>query len=775
MLALCFGAGKPEVFAQVPIPRKVEKIEIQFVGPPSASISLVRSYLRVREGEIFTRANVDDDIRNLYATGLFRRIEVDQKVGKDGVILGYKIEGRPRLTAIKFLGNKKYSEGKLKKKLTSKVGEPLDERKLFNDAQELQKMYQKNGYHQTTVKAVPFIEEQTGRSSVTFEVKESPKMKIEAVDFTGAKALSEKKLKKKVKTRKRWFFSWITGSGRLKDDVLEEDKDRLTEFYQGEGYIDFDLKAVTVTNTTPKKVRVAFQYSEGKQYKVGNITFKGNAIITTSQLAAALKMKEGKTFNPKGLRTDLEALEDKYGEKGYVDARVVPLKRPNIEKGTMDLEYLIEEGEKAYIEKIEIRGNHKTKDKVIRRELAVAPGETFDMVKVKLSKKRLEGLNYFEKVDTEHEPTDVEHHKNLIVGVDEKSTAYFTLGAGFSSIAGVEGFVEFTQGNFDLLNWPRFDGGGQKLRVHATVGFLRQDYQVSFIEPWFMERKIALGVDLYHRALNYVSRNDYYNIRRTGLKLSLTRALGSEFLVGSVFYNVENVGIVDVDPNTPADFLSLLREEEGYRLVSKVGASLTYDTRDNALKPTKGHRTQLYSELAGGPFMGDTDYYRLEVRHVSYIKGFFEDHLWELTARTGTIEAYGNSDRVPLFDRYFLGGLVDLRGFDYRDIGPRRGTEPVGGNTFWSGSAEYYIPIVERVRFALFYDIGNVYASSWSFNRQQDNLRKQLPYYDDWGIGLRLDLPIGPLRFDLAFPVHKDAYTGENMKFQFSVGYVRDF
>lgn len=772
--AAFFVLGAVGLLAQAPAaPIPIRKIIIDYVGPATASESMIRAHIRVKEGDDYRTANTSEDIRSLYGTGQFRQVYVEATPSAEGVELTYHLIGKPRLTAIKFTGNKKYSDKKLTKKLTSKIGEPLDEAKLFTDTLEIQKYYQKAGYHLTTVTNLVSIDERAGRGTVTFEIKESPKVKIERVEFVGAQALPEKKLKKVVKTRKRWFFSWLTGSGRLKDDVLEDDKDRLAEHYRNAGYIDFDLKDVKVDSTGPKSVIVRFIYTEGRQYKVGDVAFKGNALYTTNELRKTVKMDAGQTFTPKGLTKDLEALRDKYGTNGYIDAIVIPDKKANIEKGTMDLIYQVEEGQQVYIEKIEIKGNTKTKDKVIRRELAVAPGEVFDMVRVKVSQKRLEGLNYFEKVDARADRLDereMPNRRNLVISVEEKQTGNFTVGAGFSSLDSLLGYVEVRQGNFDLFNPPKFQGAGQKMRVRATVGNLRQDYIISFVEPWFLERKLALGVDLYHRALNYVSVNDLYDERRTGARLSLTRALGSDLLIGSVAYTIERVGVVNVSPNAS----QVIRDEAGYRMVSKVGASIAYDTRDNALMPTNGHRIELFTELAGGPFMGDTDYYKIELRGVKYFRGIWEGHLIELSARAGSMAPYGDSSRVPLFDRFFLGGLYSLRGFDFRDVGPKdEFGEPLGGNTYWFGSAEYTIPIIQQLRFALFYDIGNVYASSWSFN--PNDSRGEKFYNDNWGVGLRLNLPIGPMRFDFGVPITTDRWNDSSGKFQFGVGYTREF
>src|SRR6266446_5652126 len=559
----------PSVRAQIS-ETKVAKIEIKHVGPAAVSDELIRANIRVKVGDEYLRTKLDDDVRNLYATGLFYNIRVaPPETTPEGVVLTYVVQGKPRLTEINFHGNKRFSDSKLRKKLSSKVGEPLDERKLFTDSQEIQKMYQKSGYPRTEVKPVSSVIEESGRATATFEITESPKVKIVRVEFVGAKAFSQRKLRKVVKTRKHWMFSWITGSGFLKDEQFEDDQEKLREFFRDNGYIDFEIKEVQILNPTPRTMVIRFMVYEGGQYKVGSVKCTGNKLFTIAEVTNGVRyvtaikpgkhkfgpngltMDVGDIFTPKGLAKDTEAVEDFYGAKGYIDVttstrNLTVLRIPNTETGTMDLEFQIDEGQKSYIEKIEIRGNTKTKDKVVRRELAVSPGEVFDMVRVKVSKRRLEGLQYFEKVDLRPEPTEppIAGHKNLVVGVDEKSTGNLTMGAGFSSVDAIVGFAEVYQGNFDLFHPPTFTGGGQKFRLRVQLGTLRQDYLASFIEPWFLGRKLALGVDLYHHEANYLSLQNLYNEVRTGVRLSLTRALWSDFLIGSVSYTLEDVGII---------------------------------------------------------------------------------------------------------------------------------------------------------------------------------------------------------------------------------------
>ncbi|MCX7723391.1 MAG: outer membrane protein assembly factor BamA [Verrucomicrobiae bacterium] len=800
---------------------RIAKIEIKHFGPPALADALVRGHIRIKEGDPYNPAAIDDDIRALYATGLFYNIRVAEERTRDGVILTYLLQGKPRLTAIKFSGNKKFGDAKLRKRLSSKVGEPLDERKLFNDCLEIQKLYQKSGYPETEVKYTLNIDEAAGRGSVMFEIKESPKTKIIEVQFVGAKAFSQKKLRKVIKTRRYWMFSWLTGSGVLKRDQLEDDKDRLNEFYWERGYIDFELKDVQYEYPAPNKMRVKFIIFEGNQYKVGAISFTGATLLPTNalspqfrpgakppkgvsardwaemvQLNEAFRMKEGDVFTPKGLQKNIEAIEDFYGAKGYIDVRAGSpnlrvRKVPNVEKGTIDLEFQITEGQKSYIEKIEIRGNTKTKDRVIRRELAVSPGETFDMVRVKLSQKRLEGLQYFEKVDLRPEPTDIApNRKNLVVSVEEKPTGMFTVGAGFSSIDYLMGFVSLTQGNFDLFNPPTFMGGGQKARLYLSLGTRRRDAVLTFIEPWFLDQRLELGIDLYHHWLDYQSLYNLYEEVRTGARLSLTKALWRENLIGRLSYTIEDVGIL-LDPDLASTNVpSTLWAEKGYNLLSRLGAMLAYDTRNSPFLPDRGQRTELMGEITGGLLGGDKDFYRLELRSSWYFRGLARGHVLELSGRAGVADAFGDTPDVPFYDRFYLGGLYSLRGYRYRAIGPKelvgdRGLEPVGGNTYWFGSAEYSIPVIgnERVsvRFAVFYDIGMVYPEPFSLTQARfidPGTGREIStgsYADNWGVGLRLNLPIGPLRLDYGFPITHDPSVSGAGRFQFGVGYTRQF
>jgi outer membrane protein insertion porin family len=380
---------------------------------------------------------------------------------------------------------------------------------------------------------------------------------------------------------------------------------------------------------------------------------------------------------------------------------------------------------------------------------------------------RLENMNFFEKVETTEEPTDVPNRKDLVIGIEEKSTGNLSVGAGFSSIDSLVGFVELSQGNFDLFKPPTFSGGGQKFRLRAQLGTRRQDYVLSFVEPWFFGKKLSFGVDLFHRELDFVS--DIYSERRTGATLSLSKALGSDFLIGTVSYTLEEVGIIDVDRTQASPTIIA---EEGIRSSSKAGLSIAYDTRNSNFLPTAGQRTELSTKYAGGILGGQTDVYGFELSSAHYFKGFAEGHVIEVVGSVGVVDSHDNS-RVPLFERYFLGGANTLRGYQFRQVGPRDAlNEPTGGNTFWMGSVEYSIPIISRLRLATFYDIGMVYQDAFSFSEGGNNTGF---YNDNVGVGFRLNLPIGPLRLDYGIPITSDPANGGSGRFQFGAGYTRQF
>jgi outer membrane protein insertion porin family len=800
---------------------KIDRVDIKYVGPASVSEQFIRSNIRLKAGDSYRPNNTQDDVHSLYGTGEFYNIRVGVEAADDGgVILTYTVQVRPRITEIKVVGNKKLKDSRLKKKITVKAGDPLDEEKLFNNVQEIHKLYEKYGHPDTKVEYVLSIDEATGHGSVTFKIEETPKTKITDIEFVGAAAFKQKVLRKQLKTVEHWWLSWLTGSGVFKQEDFDDDKGRLVDYYRAHGYLDFQIKDIKLEHAVPGTMAIKYYVYEGQQYKVGSIKITGNKIFSNDDIKRGMlaahdfqhskaklgpngfPMDVGDTFTPEGMTKDQQLLEDFYGTKGYIDvSQGDALRRslvPNVDTGTMDLEFNVDENQKYSVERIDIRGNLKTKDKVIRRELAISPGETFDMVRVKISKERIDQLGFFDKVDMQPEPTDppITGRKNLIVNVEEQNTGNFTLGAGFSSIDALVGYAEISQSNFDLFNPPNFTGAGQKIRLRVQLGTQRQDYELSFTEPWFLNRKLSLGIDLYRHQLDFESPNNIYEETRTGARFSLTRALGSDFLIGSVNYTLEDVGISlnsgwddlmlgagsvgsPTGPGVPIAQRNVplaILNEVGDHFYQRVGGSLAYDTRNSYQLPNHGQRTEMEVEFSEGA----ASYYKLDLKSAWYFPGFFKGHVLELGGKASVAQSISGGD-VPFYDRYYLGGLYSLRGFKYRNVSPREQTspstigivnEPIGGDTSWFGSATYSIPIFEKeggvgLRFELFYDIGAVGVDSYSFSGNYD---------DNWGAGILLNIPhLGPLRLEYGIPINHDAYNSSSGQFQFGVGFNRDF
>lgn len=820
----------------VPLPPQVSRVEIKFVGPATVSEDLIRANIRIKPGDPFNQLAADNDVENLYATGFFYNIRVAQQRLTDGSLaLTYVVQSKPILTEVRFSGNQRFSVNRLRKKISSKAGEPLDERKLFDDAQQIRTMYEKAGMQGTTVNPKPFINEALGRGTVTFEIVEAPKVRIQKVYFEGNEAFSQRKLRGVIKTRRWNWISWLTGSGRFKEDEFAEDRDRLREFYGSHGYVDFEIKGVEFDRPRTNRMTITVDVAEGTQYRVGSVTFEGNKKFTPAEVLANLRddrggftrqrLTPGQIFTPENLEADIQNIQNFYGSLGYLDVRVQAQKIPNVVDGTIDLKYTIRdlrgglgEGEKSFIEKIEIKGNTKTKDRVIRRELAVSPGETFDMVRVKVSKQRLEQMNYFEKVDAKDAPTDVPNQRNLVVAVEEKNTGNVALGAGYSSVDKLVGYIEVSQGNFDLFNPPTFTGGGQKARARAQIGTQRQDYILGFTEPWFLGRRLRLDTELYYRDLQYLSQT--YDTTVLGGSAGLTKQLPFNLTLNNT-YTLQNVditfdqGYLDQYPayvdsytyltnNGQVSIVStnrvpgpqpVLLSQAGETLISSLNWTLSHDTRNNLQLPTRGHVIQFEPMLAGGPLGAQASFYQLEVKASQYWSpsrlfspasstyDFFKEHILEVVGNVGVVEAFGSGDRgtegvVPVNNRWYLGGLYSLRGFKFREVGPvdPLTEEPIGGGTYWFASAEYSVPVVPRVRFALFFDSGMVYPGSYSFSPQRYADGSTTGYYNsNWGLGLRLNLPIGPLRLDYGIPIKTDKFNDSSGQFQFGVGYTRDF
>ncbi len=734
---------------------------MKFVGVSNVSEQVVRANMSLREGTPLDESLIDRDIRSLYRTGLFEFIEVKREELSDmAVNLVFEVTPKYRVLDVRFEGNKAYKERRLRRELKTLQNGPLDERQVKEDSEKIYEYYQKNGYNQAQVSYTIDRNRSTGFGTVTFKIREGAKVKISSIRFVGNDHIKARRLRKEMETKKWHPFSWITGGGRFKDDEFDEDLEKLRDYYREEGYLDVEIAEDKVTFDYPSasKLVITIRVEEGRKYRVGDITFKGNKIHPSRLLGLVVRQRKGTTFVPSKLDKDVENLEDFYGRSGHLDTRVRLNRKPNLQTGDIDVEYEINESEKFQVESVNIEGNSKTKSIVILRELVLGPGDVFDSVRMKISKARLENTRFFDDVNVTPESTNIPGRRNLRVAVKEARTGNLTFGAGFSSLERAVVFAEITQSNFDLFNRKSFfQGDGQKFRLRLQLGSESSEVVLAFEEPWLFERELALGFQLFRTTSEYQSA--YYEEIRTGGQIYMRKRLFG-LIEGTATYTYEIVDIDNVDPSAPAVIQGLA----GQTSVSKAGFALLRDTRDKIINTTRGNRMELITEVAGGPLGGDVDYYRLEFRGSQFYPVFeFQEQVLAIIARGGVVQDFGDSTDVPFYDRYFLGGPQTLRGFEYREVGPKdQFGEPLGGKSYGFFSAEYSFDIVKPIRFAVFYDGGFVNRGAYDFSPGEWN--------DNFGFGLRLFVAGAPLSLDFGIPLTGDRFNKKGSQFNFSFG-----
>lgn len=773
--------GSPKAEAQGKNPTVVA-IEVQYAGPVSVSKDRLMAHMRTRVGQPFSEQVVEEDIRNLYATGNIVNVRIYADVVDKGVKVIVVLQAKAVVSSLEVVGSKEFKASRLLDKVQTKVGDVASEASLEADRQKILEYYRGKGFTDVGVTYKLVTNDQLGTSRVTFEVNEGQKSAIKVVRFEGNTQIKSSELQKVIKTKKYIpLWSAVMKTGRVADDQLGDDAVAIREYYQGKGFSDVKIAKPKVTSNG-SKVEVVFQITEGSPYKVGKITFRGAQLFGEGELTKVTKLRSGAVYSPASVQADIKALQDLYGARGYVDFQAGARTSVGGDHVT-DLNFLVEEGAQSYVGRVNITGNVRTKDKVVRRELALAPGDLFNTVRMDASKQILNNLNYFSKVDLYPSETGIASERDLNVVLEEKRTGQLNFGAGFSSIDSILGFVELSQSNFDITNWPNFTGGGQKFRSRIQYGALRKDVTFSLTEPYFLDKKLSLSGDAFYRNASYLS--NYYSESRAGFDLGMRKPL-TNFSFMRFGYRVERVSLGNVDASAPQDAADLV--DAGALMKSQLTAGFTYDSRDSLFLSRKGQRVEFSSFLAGGPLGGDIQIGGASLEASKYFHLAW-DTILTLNAEAGVVDSWGSGTEgangkpldVPLYDRLFLGGVNNLRGFRYRFVGgngrvktdPRKyptrersGSvvgEPVGGRSLGRFTLEYTAPVIDKVRAAMFYDAGFVNEDAFDFTTSG--------YNSDVGLGLRLELPIGPVRVDYAIPTKTELGASKSGRFNFNMGY----
>ncbi|MEI7751579.1 MAG: outer membrane protein assembly factor BamA [Candidatus Omnitrophota bacterium] len=742
----------PAPVAAEPQPVQKTVVAMDVRGNRIVSTNTILSKIQTKQGLALKQQTVNEDIKRLYATGFFEDVKLEVEELPDGFKLIVEVDEKPIIKQIVIEGATSFKEDKLRKTLGVIEGQILDRKAVKKGEEEIRKLYADKGYRFVDLQASVNVDPQTKEAVVTIKIFEGKKFKITKISFEGVQAFKVKQLQKLMKTKeKKWFLF-----GTFKEGDFEKDLEKISFFYQKEGYLDVKVLPEFDYNKDQNTIKILIRIDEGQHYLTGEIKFKGNTIFPESELWQQLEMLPGLTYSQFYVAQDIEKIRQFYASEGYIEARVVPDVKLNRDTGKVDILYEIQEGDLYFVEKVQIRGNTKTRDKVIRRELRIRPGERFDGKKIEKSKERLQNLNYFEEITYDTEPTTAgANRKDLIFRVKEKRTGELSFGGGVSSIDTFMGFAEISQRNFDILNWPRFTGGGQSLSIRGQIGTINQEYDVSFVEPYLFNKPISWGTNLFATAQD--NKNTLFGERRMGASTTLSRLFKDVIRVGGG-YTLERVELRDVASNAPIS----VTEFDGPDWLSRLRAFTTFDNRDNVFSPTKGRVINLGGDLIGSFLGGDQEYYILRSGYTEYLT-FHKKHQIEFQARLATAQAFGKSSTTPAYDRFFAGGLGTVRGYNYRRVGPQADGEAIGGQTMAIVNLDYTFPLpyLDAFRGVVFIDAGSV--SSDSYNIDFGSFAVSV------GPGIKVKTPIGPLAFYYGLPLANKDTKDKNGRFEFSL------
>jgi outer membrane protein insertion porin family len=670
------------------------------------------------------------------------------------------------------MGNTIFTDQKLAKESKMKPGGALSDEQILTARRNIEKYYQGYGYPDVTVTHRLQTTDRPGSSDLIFVIDEGTKNEIRKIRFEGNNTFTNAELRKEMKLKPKGWFSWLTKSGRFESNQLDADLDAVLDFYRGKGYLRVSSPGIRRDPVGDGRVDLVIPINEGEKYTVAGIGFSKMTVFKPEELYPGLTLNSNDAYSSKKMRADITMIRSYYGSRGYADAMVSPDIRdagPN----RVGITYRVTEGTRFKVGRVNIAGNTKTQDKVIRREIPLKPGDMFNSVELETTKSRLKNLQYFGDVEVTGEPAGT-GYRDVNVLVEEKATGQVGVGAGFSSIDSIVGFLTLEQSNFDLFHPWNFTGGGQRFAMNLRAGSERSEFSVSLVEPWFMDRQLALGGELFFKESSYFS--DYYDQKNMGGAISLRKPLGPKSSIKGE-YRLENVNIdSEVDatdiypagPYGPSGANSQLSNERigGDYLRSALSVNYLYDSRDSSIQPRSGHKIDIGFIYAG--LGGDVDTFTISIQGQKYWNLKW-DSILSVNGELAFVD--GISGDVPIFERMFLGGGRTLRGFEFRDVGPRDTgytNEVYGGNSLGFLSLEYTIPIIETVRAAVFTDVGFVNADSWDPSPSD--------LYSDVGFGIRLKLPISPmpLALDYAIPMStpdKEADKGGQFNFYLNYQY----
>ncbi len=735
-------------------------------GNKSVSSLTILAKVRTQIGQPPSSSVLNEDLKRLYGMGFFTDVRIEQEDIEDGIKVIFLVTEKPVLSEIRIDGNRQVKKDDIKKEMQSAVGDFVDQKRVRDDVDAVKKLYEKKGFSDAKVDDALDVNQDTNQAVLKVLIDEGSKIRVKQIVVVGNSTLKSGEITKVMKTKTSSWWGWFH-SGYLKEEELDEDIERIKALYDENGFSDAEVTAETQpmagasasggkdSGDTILKVNV----KEGKKYLVGDIGLKGNTVLQENEIMKSIQMTRLKPFSKRALRLDVSNIQDLYFEKGYLSAQIRSESTYNETSDRVDINYSIVENELTFVEKVRILGNTKTKDIVIRRELRAYPGESFSGAKLKRSKERLYNLGFFEDVRFDTEPGSLPGTKDLVVTVKEAKTGEFSFGGGYSSIDSIIGFAQIRQKNFDWQNMKTFTGAGQDFGLRVELGSVRKNAELSFTEPWVFGYPYSFGFDIYRKEFSRSGNSGYFfNQRKTGFDLRLGKEF-TEYDKGLLMYKLEEVKISDI----PDDASQLLKNEIGRNVTSSLALTLTHDQRDNMFNPTKGYLMTATGEYAGGFLSGDKDFTKLDGLASTYFKNFNQMVL-ELKIRAGIADSFDDTPKIPIYERFFIGGANTIRGYRESRIGPRDtgNQQPIGGESYWGANIEEAFPIYPNlIKGAVFFDMGNNYESISKFGSGG--------IFSGVGVGVRVKTPIGPVKLDAGYPLDDVINEKKEIRFYFNI------
>ncbi|APG26624.1 outer membrane protein assembly factor BamA [Syntrophotalea acetylenivorans] len=706
----------------------------------------IKSALNISEGQTVSATDIDQGLRNIYATGRFDNVTAETVTAGERVNLVYRVTERPLLREVVFVGNHEIDNDKLSTIINAKSIDFFRPQVLAPAIKKIKQAYVLEGFYATEV--VPQVDiNDRNEVTLTLDIEEGERVFVTSIRFEGNTVFSEKELKKKLFSKEKWFLSFITERGAYKEDMLLADRDVITDQYYNQGYIKVQVKKPITTLLADKEsMEVLFEIEEGEQFRIGEVDVQGDLLGSKEEMLAGLTLRSGEVFSRKVLRENMKQLNDLYADEGYAFVNVSPVTDVDPFLQQINIVLNVERGVRVSIGRISVAGNTRTRDKVVRREMRLTEGDFYSASKMKNSRRRINNLGFFEEVNLTTSRGVDDAHMDVEIDVQEKATGSFSVGAGFSSADGLLFQGSVSQDNF-LGRALRFD-------LSAALGGSSTTYRLGLLDPYFLDKHIAFGGDLYNTEREWSD----FTRKTTGgdvkLGVPLTETMRSFFI-----YRFEKKDIFDVDDDAPRS----ITEQKGKHTLSSFTASLSRNTTDYRPDPTRGNISELSIEYAG---LGGTE------KFIKYIADhrYFYPLPWGLVfsahGQVGYIQEMGGQDS-PLDERFFLGGMNSLRGFESREVGPYE-IDDDGEIYFYGGNKEAYFnlevafPLVKAMKMKglVFFDTGN----SWD---------KDQEFFSDMrysaGVGMAWNSPMGPLRFAWGRNLDPEDYE-ETSVFDFSVG-----